>query len=87
MKRVYVEVRWSDDLLWHVVRRDSQGVIRWNGMDLKWFPVKSRAIKMARDYCKLHMPSELVQYNKDGKISKGDHGRSTFGADPKKTKG
>lgn len=87
-KRLYVEVRWSPERLWHVVNRDTGRVIRTFGVKLQYFSRKEEgAIEVARQYCKAHAPAELVVYNKNGRIAKGTHGRSTFGADPEKTRG
>lgn len=87
-KRVYVEVRWDKKARsWFVRDRATKRTVRLGGLALNLFSFKTVAIAAAGEYCKAHRPSERVVYNKNGRIAKGNIGRSTFGADPEKTRG
>lgn len=85
-KRVYVEVRWDKKAgEWHIINRATKRKVGWEGRVA--FTRKMEAVGIAGAYCKAHRPSERVVYNKNGRIAKGNIGRSTFGADPEKTRG
>lgn len=81
--RRYFELRWDDELLWHLVERETGKIVH----GLRHFAMKDWALYKARRHCRDHQPSELVIYNKDGKIGKGPTSRATYGLDPRRSKG
>lgn len=82
LPRRYFELRWNDELLWHLVERETGKVVH----GFRYFGSKEMCLWEARAYCRKNQPSELVVYNKNGKIGKGPTARATYGLDPKRSK-
>ena len=88
MKRIRFRVIWNRKAMqWQMVNKLGQQI------DLGAEQYLKRAIvSLARAWCRGNLRedgllSQLLIYNKDGKIQRGNGGEATYGKDPRRSKG